>query len=890
MRAWIFGWPIATVRAADLEEHMRKLASILALGGLTTAIACGDDGISGVSTTGGEDDSTSSTGGPPGLTTAITTLDDTADSTGGSTGEATSETAGDTTGEPPGDSSGSTSDGAGACGNGMVDAGETCDGVELDGETCEGLGLGAGTLACADDCSDFDTRGCANAPRCGDGVLDDGEACDDDQLGDQTCESLDFDAGTLACTTDCELDTTGCVLFSCGNGVIEDKEACDGTELDGATCAGLGFGAGEVVCSAQCQLDTSACCGDGQQGGTEACDDLDLDGQTCAGLGYPGGTLACTADCTLDETACSVCGDATIGDGEVCDGADLGGADCASIGMGFFGGTLACAPVTCQYDTSACNLCGNAAIDAGEACDGADLGGATCAGLGLGFTGGTLSCAAGCDLDTSACTSFPVPGTGDVVVSEIMYDPNVLPDGSGGEWFELHNPSATDTMQLQGCTLESNNASETFAIDVPLTIAPGDFIVLAGSPDPLAIGFAADYVLPSTFSLANAGDFVRLSCNGTIVDEVAYDDVAPWPDAAPGQSLNLDPDSLDASLNDAAGAWCVGTNDFFMGELGTPGTANTDCADVSTWTIGFCRLQFPTSIDETAGTAVTVYGRVYAQNLTDQSPLNDPDPQLVGQLGYGPDGSDPAVDATWTWTDATPNPGWDGSAVGEVDNDEYQASLVVPPPPPTDRDYAYRFSGDGGATFTYCDGDNGGSTTGYAPADAGQLVSSPAPIPELWFSEYVEGSSFNKAIEIYNGGTDDAVLDACTLTMYFNGSVTPDDNALSGTLAPGDTFVVCDSSIVDTTFCDAFTTPTWNGDDAIAIICSGTTLDVFGQIGVDPGSAWTMGGVTTANATLRRQCTVAAGDPDGSNAFDPSLEWVAAPVDDFTDLGGYICP
>jgi hypothetical protein len=69
--------------------------------------------------------------------------------------------------------------------------------------------------------------------------------------------------------------------------------------------------------------------------------------------------------------------------------------------------------------------CGNGAIDAGEDCDGLALGGANCISIGMGFDGGTLACAGDCTFDTSACTggkggsscegfcgsSDPVPGS-----------------------------------------------------------------------------------------------------------------------------------------------------------------------------------------------------------------------------------------------------------------------------------------------------------------------------------------------------------------------------------------------------------------------------------------------------------------------------------------------
>ena len=49
------------------------------------------------------------------------------------------------------------------CGDGVIDAsGELCDGADLGGDTCTTLGFAGGTLACAAACT-FDTRGC-NSP------------------------------------------------------------------------------------------------------------------------------------------------------------------------------------------------------------------------------------------------------------------------------------------------------------------------------------------------------------------------------------------------------------------------------------------------------------------------------------------------------------------------------------------------------------------------------------------------------------------------------------------------------------------------------------------------------------------------------------------------------
>jgi len=66
-----------------------------------------------------------------------------------------------------------------------------------------------------------------------------------------------------------------------------------------------------------------------------------------------------------------------------------------------------------------------------------------------------------------------------------------------------------------------------------------------------------------------------------------------------------------------------------------------------------------------------------------------------------------------------------------------------------------------------------------------------------------------------------------------------------------------------------------------------TIIDVFGQVGFDPGSAWTAGGVTTVNKTLVRMPSVSSGDANGLDAFDPSIEWIQYDQDTFSYLGSH---
>ncbi|MEM7515244.1 MAG: lamin tail domain-containing protein, partial [Bacteroidota bacterium] len=159
---------------------------------------------------------------------------------------------------------------------------------------------------------------------------------------------------------------------------------------------------------------------------------------------------------------------------------------------------------------------------------------------------------------------------------------------------------------------------------------------------------------------------------------------------------------------------------------------------------------------------------------------------------------------------------------------------------------------------------------------------------ELFISEYIEGSSNNKAIEIFNGtgSSIDLAAGNYELLFFFNGNTTATTTiSLSGTVADGDVFVVADNNSVQAILDEADQTSTsnfFNGNDAVALVKNGVNIDVFGQIGTDPGTSWPGGG---ANVTLLRNANIISGDTDGSDAFDASVEWSSFSEDNFDDLG-----
>jgi LPXTG-site transpeptidase (sortase) family protein len=164
---------------------------------------------------------------------------------------------------------------------------------------------------------------------------------------------------------------------------------------------------------------------------------------------------------------------------------------------------------------------------------------------------------------------------------------------------------------------------------------------------------------------------------------------------------------------------------------------------------------------------------------------------------------------------------------------------------------------------------------------------------ELFISEYIEGSSNNKAIEIYNGtgSAIDLAAGGYKIQVYSNGSPTAGLTInLTGTVANGDVFVLAHASANATILAQADQTNNagwYNGDDAVVLVKGTTNIDVIGQIGYDPGTEWGSGLTSTADNTLRRKGSIQAGDPDGSNAFDPSIQWDGYAVDTFGGLGSH---
>ncbi|MBP1223914.1 endonuclease [Flavobacterium sp. 1355] len=141
---------------------------------------------------------------------------------------------------------------------------------------------------------------------------------------------------------------------------------------------------------------------------------------------------------------------------------------------------------------------------------------------------------------------------------------------------------------------------------------------------------------------------------------------------------------------------------------------------------------------------------------------------------------------------------------------------------------------------------------------------------DLLFSEYIEGSGNNKALEIANNTGSSVSLSGYTIKKQTNGAGTWSTGlALSGTLTTGSKFVIVNSLISSACFstsaANISTTATelaFNGNDAVGLFKNGVLIDIIGTFN---------GGTSNfaIDVTLRRKSTVTS----PSTSFNLSTQW-----------------
>ena len=168
-----------------------------------------------------------------------------------------------------------------------------------------------------------------------------------------------------------------------------------------------------------------------------------------------------------------------------------------------------------------------------------------------------------------------------------------------------------------------------------------------------------------------------------------------------------------------------------------------------------------------------------------------------------------------------------------------------------------------------------------------------APCTKPYFSQYMESSAAGgntKVLEIFNPTSAPMSLAGKRVELFANGATTPTTSqALSGTIAPGDVYVIANTGVTNTTVAAQVDLQSgvafFNGDDALALFDGIDTLDVIGVIGQRPTSWTTAGGGSTLDNTLVRLPSTNQGGrwngPYGAST------WTGGGVDNIAGIGSY---
>ena len=168
-------------------------------------------------------------------------------------------------------------------------------------------------------------------------------------------------------------------------------------------------------------------------------------------------------------------------------------------------------------------------------------------------------------------------------------------------------------------------------------------------------------------------------------------------------------------------------------------------------------------------------------------------------------------------------------------------------------------------------------------------ISTFAQCSDVFISEYIEGNADNDAIELFNPTNSSIDLTDYTIEIYENGSISPTlAIKLTNEFIPAKgTFLLTGLNATDQRLlvnADLKSADLkFTGNDAVALQKSNRFLDVFGEIGFDPGNGWPFVNalgqtIGTFNITLIRNVDITEGYVSVLDPFNTNAEW-SSPAD-----------
>lgn len=462
-------------------------------------------------------------------------------------------------------------------------------------------------------------------------------------------------------------------------------------------------------------------------------------------------------------------------------------------------------------------------------------------------------------LATLALSSLAI-AQNDIVISEIMY--NGPESGTDTlEFIELYN-NGTTTVDLTGWSF-SQGVTFTFP---SVSIAAGEYIVTSYDSIKFHNTFGVASYEWGSGGLSNGGeDIVLINSTGATIDSVDYDDSTPWPTSPDGSGNSLTLCDYTSDNNDGSN-WFAGGVSTGVVVAGSEYMCSPGATDGVT-----CTTDPIISFDGASVSVNEAIGTVSVNlTLTNSS-------SLATSVDVVLSASSTVSSGDYTFT----NPTTVTFPANSTTNQMITVTIIDDMDVETTELLILELQ-----NFT------NSSVAGLNPTyeiSIGDNDESVIPgCSELYFSEYIEGSSSNKAIEIYNPTASTIDLSNYSVYLYGNGAtIATDTLMLTGTITAGDVFIIASPS-ADSANIRAFSDTLhsvcyFNGDDALSLFNGTTQVDVIGLIGTDPGASWSVDTGATKEYTLVRKASIVNGTTLWTGVGD--TQWIAYSQDDFSHLG-----